>query len=341
MATSHRALVSRSSTSWERLPTDVTQSKSESSSRSGSPDEEQLARQIDDRIRNHFERYNLTVDYEREPINMGAEATIHYGSVSVNQKTVKCAVRVIDRRKLGREYTQIHLPRELYLLPRLQHPNLLHIYHIYPFPKPVTPFPKELTEIFVFMELAEGGDLHSWMDTFGIVPEAQAKVWFSQLVSAVDYLHSELVAHRDIKLENCLLTHYGQLKLIDFGYAAPLYDPKAKKRVPLTEDIYAGSEHYMSPESVVRPYDPLPGDIWALGVLLYVMLTGKFPYKVDIECFVRRGAPFEVSGSSLEFERKGPKLSRAAKKLIGQMIRRNPEKRLTSKEIMSNGWLTL
>ena len=96
---------------------------------------------------------------------------------------------------------------------------------------------------------------------------------FKAIVSAIAYCHSKQICHRDIKLENILLDEQGNPKLIDFGFSTCIPNDKKVK-------IFCGTPSYMSPEIVQKiEYNGPPADVWALGVLLYALLTGTFPFK--------------------------------------------------------------
>jgi MAP/microtubule affinity-regulating kinase len=95
-------------------------------------------------------------------------------------------------------------------------------------------------------------------------------------VEAVFYLHSEVsVVHRDIKLDNILIEEGTRMvKLIDFGFSVLTTTPNQRLKV------FCGTPSYMAPEITRKTdYEGKPVDIWALGVLLYVMLTGTFPFR--------------------------------------------------------------
>lgn len=103
--------------------------------------------------------------------------------------------------------------------------------------------------------------------------EKEAKYLFIQIVKGIDYCHYKNIVHRDIKLENILLDENHNIKIIDFGFSIII--PNYKKL-----NIFCGTPSYMAPEIVNKiMYSGNSADVWALGILLYVMLNGKFPFK--------------------------------------------------------------
>ena len=103
--------------------------------------------------------------------------------------------------------------------------------------------------------------------------ESEVKLIFKQLVDGVSYLHKNNIAHRDLKLENILIDDNKNIKVIDFGFS--LVTPRNK---PL--NVCCGTPSYMAPELIAKKnyYGHLV-DIWALGILLFVLLSGYFPFK--------------------------------------------------------------
>ena len=106
------------------------------------------------------------------------------------------------------------------------------------------------------------------------MPELEAKFLWKQVVHAIYYCHEIRVTHRDIKLENILLDETKTIiKLIDFGFSTCIPHERKVK-------IFCGTPSYMAPEIVSKiEYSGPPADIWALGVLLYALLCGKFPFR--------------------------------------------------------------
>ena len=105
------------------------------------------------------------------------------------------------------------------------------------------------------------------------IPENTVKIYFRSIAETVGYLHERDIVHRDIKAENILLNRYQELKLIDFGFSL-LTVP------PATIDTFCGTPTYMAPEIVSKKdHVPIYTDIWSMGVLLYVMLQGNYPFR--------------------------------------------------------------
>lgn len=162
--------------------------------------------------------------------------------------------------------------------------------------------------------------------------EAECAKTFYQLMSAVEYIHSMDIFHRDIKLENILVeAKTGTIKLIDFGFSCI-----SKERLK----IFCGTPSYMSPEIVSKKeYFGGPADIWACGVLLYTLLFGTFPFKsVTTEKELFR----KINRGIINLHQaNGPhdhNLTPEAKDLIKQMLLVDPAERPTATMILNHPW---
>lgn len=162
------------------------------------------------------------------------------------------------------EFIQKFLPRELQIIERLDHKNIIHVYEV---------LESAEGKIYLVMELAEDGDIFDYVAHEGPLPEHRAKAIFRQLVEAIQYCHSCGVAHRDLKCENALLQ--GQtVKLTDFSFAKQL--PAGSRELSRT---FCGSMAYAAPEVLQGvPHDSRKVDIWSLGVILYVLLCAHLPF---------------------------------------------------------------
>ncbi|MBS1812637.1 MAG: serine/threonine protein kinase [Acidobacteria bacterium] len=123
------------------------------------------------------------------------------------------------------------------------------------------------------MEYVEGVTLAEHLKQRGAMPVAQALAIFSQIVSAVAYIHEHNIIHRDIKSANIRLTANGRAKLLDFGIAKNEFTPQ------LTQTGFVvGTVEYLAPEQINSGKADERSDIWALGILLFEMLTGSVPF---------------------------------------------------------------
>lgn len=104
--------------------------------------------------------------------------------------------------------------------------------------------------------------------------EGKAKMIFSQLVKGVGYLHSKGIVHLDLKLDNILIDLSNVVKIVDFGFSRSLVEPDQLL------ELICGTPYYMGPELLSKKhYLGQPADVWALGVILYVLLQKELPFK--------------------------------------------------------------
>lgn len=131
------------------------------------------------------------------------------------------------------------------------------------------------THLGIVMEYASGGELFDRIVKIGRFSEDEARYFFQQLISGVEFCHKSGVCHRDLKLENTLLdgSPAPLLKICDFGYSkSMLMDSQPKSTV--------GTPAYIAPEVLSKKkYDGHKADVWSCGVTLYVMLVGAYPFE--------------------------------------------------------------
>lgn len=134
---------------------------------------------------------------------------------------------------------------------------------------------KEKNKLMIFMENCGRQTLSGLMRKSKIFDEATAKKFFYQVAKGIRHVHSKGICHRDLKPENVLIDENGDVKIIDFGFSS-------SGKTYLT--TYCGTPPFMCPEIVQkRPYNGMKADIWALGVMLFLMLNGKLPFKATSE----------------------------------------------------------
>ncbi|CAL1269621.1 unnamed protein product, partial [Larinioides sclopetarius] len=172
------------------------------------------------------------------------------------------AVKVITRDKLSNEFATKFLPREIEVLSKINHENIVKVYKIFNFP----------SKVYIFMELINE-DLLGYVRSHGRLKEKEARQFFEQMVNAMKYLHSLNIAHRDLKCENIMIDENQKIKIIDFGFC------RSTGRFDELSCTFCGSTAYAAPEVLQGiPYDPFLFDIWSLGCVLYVMVTGMMPF---------------------------------------------------------------
>ena len=126
------------------------------------------------------------------------------------------------------------------------------------------------------MELIEGNSLLTYIKSKinRRLDEEDCKRIFKQIAYSVSFCHSKNIYHRDIKLENLIINSNNTVKIIDFGFSARCPPNK-------TLNFFCGTPSYMPPEIVQKKeYIGSPVDIWSLGILLFTMLCGTFPFRV-------------------------------------------------------------
>jgi serine/threonine protein kinase len=134
---------------------------------------------------------------------------------------------------------------------------------------------KDKRKLLLVMEDGGKSSLAGILRKNRTIPEEEAKVLFRKLTQGVRYCHEQKVCHRDLKLENVLVDSAGQVKIIDFGFSS-----KSGQKM----QNFCGTPPYMAPEIAAKvPYWGEPADMWALGVMLYLMLFGKFPFRATSE----------------------------------------------------------
>ncbi|XP_073821223.1 testis-specific serine/threonine-protein kinase 1 [Musca autumnalis] len=233
----------------------------------------------------------------------------------------RVAIKIISKVKAPPEYTQKFLPREIEAVKGLHHDNLITFYQSI----------ETSHRVYLIMQLAENGTLLDYVRDKKFLEESQSRNLFKQLISAVEYIHSKGVVHRDIKCENLLLDENFNLKLIDFGFARK--DTKTSDEQVILSKTFCGSYAYASPEILKGvPYDPFLSDLWACGVVCYAMVFGRLPYDgSNVNVLLKR------INASLVFP-KTPTVSNECKQLILHILA--PVKiRFRLEQIKEDPWL--
>ncbi|KAK5926228.1 hypothetical protein CgunFtcFv8_021819 [Champsocephalus gunnari] len=232
------------------------------------------------------------------------------------------ALKIIDKAKCtGKEHL---IENEVAVLRRVKHPNIIMLIEEVDTP----------SELYLVMELVKGGDLFDAITSSAKYTERDAAVMVYNLAAALKYLHSSNIVHRDIKPENLLVFEYPDgtksLKLGDFGLATVVEGP-----------LYTvcGTPTYVAPEIISESGYGLKVDIWAAGVITYILLCGFPPFRSENN--MQEDLFDQILLGRLEFP--GPywdNITDSAKELIGKMLQVNAEARYSAQDILSHPWLT-
>ena len=151
---------------------------------------------------------------------------------------------------------------EIAILSKLDHPNILKLYEVYEDPK----------RYYIVTELCKGGELFDEITKKVVFTEVEAADLLKQILLAVAYFHDMGIVHRDIKPENVLIDREQDncLKIIDFGTSVIKSDEE-------TLQSTQGTSYYIAPEVLKKSYNE-KCDIWSVGVIMYIMLSGKPPF---------------------------------------------------------------
>lgn len=238
----------------------------------------------------------------------------------------KFAVKVIDKRRIGNNGGASSLDdvlKEAEMLRSLRHSNIIHLEDIF----------ENESNIFLVMELSLGGDLFDRLFSKKYYKEDEARKVMKQILDAIAFLHSNNVAHRDLKPENILLISRDSdvdVKITDFGLAKKLGENGKLKTI-------CGTPQYFAPEVLQRKnfelgsgFYSLEADMWSLGVMLYVLLCGQYPFNTNAN----------ITKGQYTFE--SPiwnKVSIEAKTLISQLLVVEASQRLTAKQALNSPWI--
>jgi serine/threonine protein kinase len=170
------------------------------------------------------------------------------------------------------------------------------------------------TKLYLVLDFFSGGELGIHLEK-GKFNEAQARFYCAELILGLAHLHSQSIVYRDLKPGNILLEADGHIKIADFGLS------KKFKRGEIRAKTFCGTPVYMAPEIIERQPYSFPVDWWALGVIMFEMMTGDPPF---IETNMKRLFKLVLS-TEVVFP---PDMSPAAKSLIGGLLKKNPADRL-------------
>ncbi|KAM1088509.1 CBL-interacting serine/threonine-protein kinase 5-like [Malus sylvestris] len=248
-------------------------------------------------------------------LGKGTFAKVYHGRQIATNESV--AIKVISKDQVKKEGMMEQIKREIEVMRLVRHPNIVELKEVM----------ATKTKIFVVMEYVKGGELFGKVAK-GKLKEDQARKYFQQLISAVDFCHSRGVSHRDLKPENLLIDENEDLKISDFGLSSL---PEQLRNDGLLH-TQCGTPAYVAPEVLRKKgYDGSKADLWSCGVVLFVLLAGFLPFQ-DENLMKMYRKIFKA-----EFECP-PWISTEAKRLISKLLVSDPEKRITIPAIMRVPW---
>lgn len=258
----------------------------------------------------------------RHSLGHGSYSKVKLG-ISQKEVNARYAIKIIDRRRAPQDYQRNFLPRELAIVRTLRHPHIIETYDVF----------EQNNKIYMILQYAQEGDVLEYVRfrSQGSVGEPMAKRWIMQTCHALMYMHARGIVHRDVKCENLLLSVGRNIKLSDFGFVREFHGHDLSR-------TFCGSAAYAAPE-IIRsvPYNPFLTDVWALGVVLFIIATGLMPFGDDVKN-VSRILRIQLAG--VQFPR-APRhrISPDCQRLIQCMLEIDPGRRFTIQAVLGDRWL--
>ena len=219
----------------------------------------------------------------------------------------------------------LEIKNEVNILKSLSHPNIVKIYEFF----------DTVLYYYIVTEYCKRGELFSYITN--VYNERQLAVLFYQVFSGLCYLHEKKILHRDLKLENLMISEvekdivtgeeYFWIKIIDFGTAKIFQKNRAEKTV-------IGSSYYIAPEVLRKKYNE-KCDTWSVGVILYMTLAGCAPFDGDDDKEIIKSIKI---GKYNKNDERFVKHSPEVKDLLSKLLEKNIDKRLSAKEALNHPW---
>lgn len=309
--------------------------------------DEQLTFRVGDKFQTEDEIINsqgYTIMRNEKPLGTGSFAVVFRAIDNKFKTTVAVKVShypndhgLDDVKKKDKKKAMRAIKKELFAFLQIVHPHIIRMYHFFFVAGPTQ------TNLYLFMQFGAGGDLSTLLKMKGPFDESTCRLWMAQILSAMTYLHTQNIAHRDLKLNNIMLDSHDDILIADFGLSHLVSDGGGL----LEAKTYCGTPPYMAPEVfekrfnrnlMNKAYDPFAVDVWALGVILYVLMTTLYPFEIGKQGKALRKMK---SGKKVRFDMS--KMRAPPSSLIEDWLTKvfnpNPKKRPKITELTKHEWV--
>ncbi|XP_059867851.1 serine/threonine-protein kinase PLK4 isoform X2 [Delphinus delphis] len=231
---------------------------------------------------------------------------------------LEVAIKMIDKKAMYKAGMVQRVQNEVKIHCQLKHPSILELYNYF----------EDNNYVYLVLEMCHNGEMNRYIkNRRKPFSENEARHFMHQIITGMLYLHSHGILHRDLTLSNLLLTRNMNIKIADFGLATQLKMPHEKHYT------LCGTPNYISPEIATRSAHGLESDIWSLGCMFYTLLIGRPPFDTDtIKNTLNKVVLADYEMPTF--------LSREAKDLIHQLLRRNPADRLSLSSVLDHPFMS-
>jgi eukaryotic-like serine/threonine-protein kinase len=259
------------------------------------------------------ERYQL-----QDPIGRGGMATIYRGRDLRMDRVV--AIKVLREVYSTDPKFVTRFQREAKAASSLQHPNIVQVYD----------YGQSDGNYFIVMELIEGTDLRRYLRSRGVLAVDRAIIIAHDVALGLGAAHRRAIVHRDVKPQNILVGRDGSIKLTDFGIASVYKDINAERLT--TTGMTLGTVQYYAPEQAQGEIVSPSADVYALGIVMYEMLTGRTPFDGDTPVAV---AMQHIQDAPMPPRQLNPNIPPALEEIILRCLEKVPEVRFADGSVLA------
>ncbi|XP_048762659.1 3-phosphoinositide-dependent protein kinase 1-like [Ostrea edulis] len=249
-------------------------------------------------------------------IGEGSYSTV-YLAKEVDSST-EYAIKVLEKRHIMRERKTQYVMREKEVLMKLNHPFFIRLFFTF----------QDTDRLYFVLSYARRGELLDYIHKLSSFDEPCSRWYTAEIIAALDYLHTKGIIHRDLKPENILLNDEMHIQITDFGSAKILKDTKEEEEAPVSgrTNSFVGTAQYVSPEILTSKKAYYSSDLWALGCIVYQLMSGLPPF--------RGGHEYQIFQKITKLEYEFPDgFNVVAQDLVEKLLVLNPEQRLGCEEM--------